>query len=48
MTSYDKEGVPSVTRLTVRSLAPLIAEHRQTFDRDRRLPEQVFKALVGG
>ena len=30
----------------IRSLAPLIAEHRQTFDRDRRLPEQVFTALA--
>lgn len=27
-------------------LAPLIAEHRQHFDRERRLPEAVFRALA--
>ncbi len=26
----------------IRNLAPLIAEHRQTFDRDRCLPEQLY------
>jgi alkylation response protein AidB-like acyl-CoA dehydrogenase len=31
---------------TVRGLAPLIAEHRQNFDRDRCLPEPVFAALA--
>ena len=31
---------------TVRSLAPLIAEHRQSFDRDRCLPEPVYAALA--
>jgi indole-3-acetate monooxygenase len=30
----------------VRSLAPLVAEHRATFDRARRLPETVFKACA--
>ena len=30
----------------IAALAPLIAEHRQTFDRERRLPDVVFKALA--
>jgi len=30
----------------VRQLAPLVAEHRQAIDRERRLPEAVFKALA--
>lgn len=30
----------------VRTLAPLIAEHRHTFDRERRLPDEVFAALA--
>ncbi|MFP6747174.1 MAG: acyl-CoA dehydrogenase family protein, partial [Alphaproteobacteria bacterium] len=30
----------------VRGLAPLIAEHRQSFDRERCLPEPVFAALA--
>ncbi|MFT5393413.1 MAG: alkylation response protein AidB-like acyl-CoA dehydrogenase [Gammaproteobacteria bacterium] len=30
----------------IRGLAPLIADHRQSFDRERRLPEQVFAALA--
>jgi alkylation response protein AidB-like acyl-CoA dehydrogenase len=30
----------------LRALAPLIAEHRASFDRDRRLPEVVFAALA--
>ena len=30
----------------VRSVAPLIAEHRQAFDEERRLPEAIFKACA--
>jgi alkylation response protein AidB-like acyl-CoA dehydrogenase len=30
----------------IRDLAPLIAEHRDEFDRQRRLPEPVFEALA--
>lgn len=30
----------------IRELAPLIAEHRSAFDRDRRLPAPVFNALA--
>lgn len=30
----------------VRGLAPLIAEHRRAFDRDRRLPDAIFEALA--
>jgi alkylation response protein AidB-like acyl-CoA dehydrogenase len=30
----------------IEMLAPLIAEHRQSFDRERRLPDIVFKALA--
>ena len=30
----------------ISALAPLIAEHRHTFDRDRRLPDVVFKAMA--
>lgn len=30
----------------LRALAPLINEHRHTFDRERRLPDVVFKALA--
>jgi indole-3-acetate monooxygenase len=30
----------------LRGLAPLVAEHRATFDRDRRLPDVVFNALA--
>src|SRR5262249_17866896 len=29
-----------------RKLAPLIAEHRGAFDRERRLPDEVFEALA--
>src|SRR3954462_7566455 len=28
------------------ALAPLIAEHRETFDRQRRVPDPVFEALA--
>ena len=31
---------------SVRKLAPLIAEHRTAFDRERRLPDDVFAALA--
>jgi indole-3-acetate monooxygenase len=31
----------------VQRLAPLIADHRQSFDRQRRLPDVVFEALAG-
>jgi alkylation response protein AidB-like acyl-CoA dehydrogenase len=30
----------------LRDLAPLITEHRDVFDRERRLPDQVFEALA--
>ncbi|TPQ33323.1 hypothetical protein C2U70_19610 [Bradyrhizobium guangdongense] len=30
----------------IAGLAPLIAEHRQAFDRDHRLPDEVFNALA--
>src|SRR3954466_855568 len=30
----------------IENLAPLIAEHRVCFDRDRRLPDVVFRALA--
>jgi len=30
----------------IEDLAPLVAEHRDSFDRDRRLPDVVFRALV--
>ncbi|MCZ6873954.1 MAG: acyl-CoA dehydrogenase family protein [bacterium] len=42
----QRESTSSDFISTVRNLAPLIAEHRQTFDRDRCLPEQVFAALA--
>ena len=32
--------------LALRKLAPLIAEHRAAFDRERRLPDIVFNALA--
>src|SRR5262245_32261249 len=32
--------------VAIERLAPLIAEHRQAFDRDRRLPDIVFEALA--
>jgi indole-3-acetate monooxygenase len=34
------------TLSAIAALAPLIAEHRHTFDRDRRLPDAVFRALA--
>ena len=40
----DKRIAPYLEAL--RALAPLIAEHRASFDRDRRLPEAVFAALA--
>src|SRR4051812_30805409 len=30
----------------LRALAPLIAEHREAFDRQRRIPDPVFEALA--
>src|ERR1700720_2174769 len=30
----------------IKNLAPLIEEHRGSFDRDRRLPDVVFRALA--
>src|SRR4051794_7975612 len=30
----------------IENLAPLVAEHRASFDRDRRLPDIVFRALA--
>jgi len=30
----------------IHGLAPLIADHRESFDRERRLPDTVFKALA--
>src|ERR1700752_1551995 len=34
------------TLSAIAALAPLIAEHRHTFDRERRLPDVVFRALA--
>jgi indole-3-acetate monooxygenase len=34
------------TLSAIAALAPLIAEHRHSFDRERRLPEVVFRALA--
>ena len=31
---------------TIRDMAPLVAEHRSSFDRERRLPNAVFEALA--
>src|SRR5258708_25046972 len=31
----------------IERLAPLVEEHRASFDRDRRLPDEVFRALAG-
>jgi len=44
----DSEKADVTTRYleALRELAPLIAEHRGTFDRERRLPDVVFNALA--
>ncbi len=34
------------TLSAIAELAPLVTEHRSDFDRDRRLPDEVFKALA--
>src|ERR1700754_2587005 len=34
------------TLSAIAALAPLIAEHRHAFDRDRRLPDVVFRAMA--
>ena len=34
------------TLAAIKALAPLVAEHRHAFDRDRRLPDVVYKALA--
>lgn len=47
MPTADGTENASVYLEALRGLAPLIAEHRAAFDRDRRLPDAVFGALAG-
>jgi alkylation response protein AidB-like acyl-CoA dehydrogenase len=46
MTDCEKANVSTRYLEALRELAPLIAEHRGTFDRERRLPDVVFNALA--
>ena len=45
MTEREKDATARYLE-ALGDLAPLIAEHRATFDRDRRLPDTVFDALA--
>jgi alkylation response protein AidB-like acyl-CoA dehydrogenase len=46
MTNCKKADVSTRYLEALHELAPLIAEHRGTFDRERRLPDVVFNALA--
>jgi alkylation response protein AidB-like acyl-CoA dehydrogenase len=40
-------GTVASTLEALRSVAPLVAERRDAFDRERRIPDDVFRALAG-